>query len=113
MAQHAVHGRIPAGRVATWLPSIFGLALIPLLPYVDEPCEHLVRSSPPCSNGRARDAAPAPHSHASARTPCRFCSSARACRGAPHTTPLLQIDMAFEKAWPPVEADSDDKEKKH
>ena len=43
MAQHAVHGRIPPGRIATWLPSLFGLALIPLLPYIDEPCEHLVR----------------------------------------------------------------------
>ena len=64
MAQHAVHGRIPPGRIATWLPSVFGLCLIPLLPYVDEPCEHL-------------------------------------------------IEVAFDKVWPPVEGEEDEKAKQH
>ncbi|KAL1529143.1 hypothetical protein AB1Y20_000103 [Prymnesium parvum] len=42
MAQHAVHGRIPAGRIATWLPSVIGLCLIPFLPIIDEPCEVVI-----------------------------------------------------------------------
>jgi fission process protein 1 len=34
--------RLPAGRLRFWLPSLCGLACIPLMPYVDEPCEHAI-----------------------------------------------------------------------
>jgi len=33
---------MPPGPVLRWGPSLFGLALIPLLPYVDEPIEHVI-----------------------------------------------------------------------
>jgi len=32
----------PASPIVRWAPSLFGLALIPLLPYVDEPVEKLI-----------------------------------------------------------------------
>ena len=41
LAQRATKS-MPPGPVARWAPSLVGLALIPLLPYVDEPVEHLI-----------------------------------------------------------------------
>jgi len=33
---------LPAGFVARWIPSLVGLACIPLMPYIDVPVEHLI-----------------------------------------------------------------------
>mmetsp|Transcript_62304 Transcript_62304/g.148753 ORF Transcript_62304/g.148753 Transcript_62304/m.148753 type:complete len:261 (-) Transcript_62304:132-914(-) len=44
-AVHAVQVALkntPPGLVTRWVPSLCGLALIPLLPYVDEPVEHVI-----------------------------------------------------------------------
>lgn len=44
-AVHVAQGlatKLPKGRIAFWLPSLCGLALIPFMPYVDEPVEHVI-----------------------------------------------------------------------
>jgi len=41
MAQQGCQ-RLPPGNVAKWLPSLVGLALIPLMPYIDHPVEHVI-----------------------------------------------------------------------
>jgi len=41
LAERAVH-ILPPTRLTRWIPSIFGLALIPVLPYIDEPVEHVI-----------------------------------------------------------------------
>lgn len=73
MTQHAVHGRLPPGRLVTWLPTIVGLCLIPFLPIIDEPCEHVVSTYTP---GLVRHSLMADISL------------------------RLQIDALFDAAWP-------------
>ena len=41
-AQDHVARRLPAGRLAAWLPTLVGLCCIPLLPFIDEPAEHAI-----------------------------------------------------------------------
>ena len=42
LAQNVASARLPAGRIARWLPSAVGLACIPLMPLIDHPVEHAI-----------------------------------------------------------------------